>query len=312
MAEWNEKDFEQEFAKKFLAFDESIEIPEIPDVEEIFEKAEKEEKPNVVPLRRYSKYIAAAAAVVLIAVSVQVIGAATSASAEKESNLSVTEKADIGNVFSFLTADAQEPEAIMEEAEEPVAQESDGLDPTPEQPSQGESNPNAGKDALGSEVSSSTVNSFTNSVNEALRIYFADEKKEANPTYINDDYGEIINENLNKKRSIEIIPQENFVSVTLFDSSAGNEIIKAFWIEGKYESSYSEGEYYIINIVKKVTAKDLENGSYLPMVGDDIAGTYFIDENSIFVPEKITEGEISLSVEIDIGTGEYRIYASLI
>ena len=65
MAEHDENMFEQNIAKMLREMDSEIEIPEIPDVESIFEKAE-EQKQNVVPFKKYSKYIAAAAAVVLI------------------------------------------------------------------------------------------------------------------------------------------------------------------------------------------------------------------------------------------------------
>jgi hypothetical protein len=51
---------------------------------------------------------------------------------------------------------------------------------------------------------------------------------------------------------------------------------------------------------------------YLPMAGDSTNGTYMIPEESIFVPEKITKGIISLTVKIDISTGEYQIFASLV
>ena len=68
MAEHDENMFEQNIAKMLREMDSEIEIPEIPDVESIFEKAE-EQKQNVVPFKKYSKYIAAAAAVVLICIS---------------------------------------------------------------------------------------------------------------------------------------------------------------------------------------------------------------------------------------------------
>ena len=58
--------------------------------------------------------------------------------------------------------------------------------------------------------------------------------------------------------------------------------------------------------------RDALEDMYLPMVGDPVNGTYMIPEESIFVPEKITKGIISIAVKIDISTGEYYIYASLV
>ena len=48
------------------------------------------------------------------------------------------------------------------------------------------------------------------------------------------------------------------------------------------------------------------------MAGDPKNGTYIIPEESVVIPEKITKGEIRLSVEIDVATGEYKINASLV
>ena len=117
---------------------------------------------------------------------------------------------------------------------------------------------------------------------------------------------------INKKRSIEITVETDSVSVRLFDNSAEDEIISAFWVEGIYESSGADGDYYVINLFKNVSEEELLEDMYLPMAGDPVNGTYMIPEDSIFVPEKITKGIISVSVKIDISTGEYYIYASLV
>ena len=74
MAEHDEMNFEHEISERFKMLDSSIKIPEIPDAQSIFEKAE-EKKSNVVPFKKYSRYIAAAAAVVLICIGVPVMGA---------------------------------------------------------------------------------------------------------------------------------------------------------------------------------------------------------------------------------------------
>ena len=122
----------------------------------------------------------------------------------------------------------------------------------------------------------------------------------------------IVERKINKKRSIEITVETDSVSVRLFDNSAEDEIISAFWVEGIYESSEIDGDYYVVNLFKNVSEEELLEDMYLPMVGDPVNGTYMIPEESIFVPEKITKGIISIAVKIDISTGEYYIYASLV
>ena len=77
MAEHDEINFEQELREKFGKLDSVIKIPEMPDVQNIFDKAE--EKTNVIPFKKYSRYIAAAAAVVLICVSIPLLSPALSA-----------------------------------------------------------------------------------------------------------------------------------------------------------------------------------------------------------------------------------------
>ena len=78
MAEHDEKLFEHEFAEKLRKFDDNIKILEIPDAQSIFDRAESE-KVKVIPFKKYSRYIAAAAAVVLICVSIPILSPALSA-----------------------------------------------------------------------------------------------------------------------------------------------------------------------------------------------------------------------------------------
>lgn len=330
MAEHDEKNFEQEIAKMLRELDSKIEIPEIPDAQSIFEKAEKE-KQNVIPFKKYSRYIAAAAAVVLICISIPIISGIAAESLPQEA-------AEEKNEFSFVTKDiaveeaetAVEPETPMEpEAaapevyDEPLEDEEDGSD-----------NQNI-------EISDSTNSAAEYRVKDALMSFFYDNalpakdplkeqsssasssSMEQKPSVGNEAFvpeeGEIeaensdfIREKINKKRAVEISVEKDSVSVRLFDTSAGNEIISAFWVEGTYESSYSDGDYYVINLIRKVDVEDIENDSYLPMAGDAEKGNYVISEESIFVSEKITKGVISLSVEINPGTGEYQIFASLV
>ena len=121
----------------------------------------------------------------------------------------------------------------------------------------------------------------------------------------------MLSEEINKKRSIEIVIEEDSASVMLFDTSAGNEVISAFWVEGKYLLSNPGEELYTICLSKKIDMEDFETGNYIPMAGDPVNGNYFIQEEEIGLPGKVKYGEVYIVVEIDIKTGDYEIHANL-
>lgn len=334
MAEHGEKSFEHDFENRLRAFDENIKIPEIPDVQNIFDKAE-EEKTNVVPFKKYSRYIAAAAAVVLICVSVPFISSAASAEFAPQEPMAMADR--FVTEDNSITEDADTPaEAEMfepESAEEPVT----------EMPENEED-----YDGIADEINQSIDYSYvlTTALEEFFRTNSAIDKGElkdqssaASSSSVNpetggsgtnpelggvgdsernlkveyDDNGEIslLSEKINKKRSIEIVVEEESVSVMLFDTSAGDEVISAFWVEGTYESTYPGKEIYTICLSKKITMEDFEEGYYLPMAGDPINGTYFISAEDITVANTVKKGELFIFVEIDLKNGDYKIKANL-
>lgn len=326
MAEFDEKLFEQEFAKMFGELDTEIEIPEIPDVETIFEKAEAEKKESkTVPFKKYSKYIAAAAAVVLICISIPVFADVFSAGFDVAANEAAEEptmapREEPAEDYDPLYIVTEESETSTHREEENF--ESQEIETNP---SVGEElkdhipgeiinapNSSAASSSIDGTASSSGVELMGLSVKEALTVYFASVKNE-NPNTGGGGYDDVhhIEENINKKRTIELALENGSVSVVLNDNSAKEEIINAFWVEGNYESSYLDGEYYVINISKKIYKGDLDTDYYLPMVGDE-NGTYIIPERSVFVPGEVKKGVISMSVSVNVGTGEYSIYASLV
>ncbi|MBQ3531673.1 MAG: hypothetical protein IJA05_07140 [Oscillospiraceae bacterium] len=310
MAEHDDKNFEQKIEKMLREMDSEIEIPEIPDVQNIFEKAE-EKKQNVVPFKKYSKYVAAAAAVVLICISFPAFSGTFGRSLPQEAAESFDQS------MEYLS------DGICEEAEMPMEPEAAAEPETayPETPKEPEETDLDSNDALREESESEIQYAIT--VSEALSKYFTcvetavvsgsqnsssvaqEEKSEMEDAKILEEY-------LNKKRSIDLTIGKESVSVILKDISADEEIISAFWVEGKFEGSYLDGEYYFINLVKNITLEDYAEGNYLPMVGDEAEEPYTIPEESIYIPGEVTEGIITLVVEINIGTGEYKIYASLI
>ena len=318
MAEHDEINFEQELREKFGKLERETKIPEIPDVRNIFEKAE-EEKTNLIPFRKYSRYVAAAAAVVLICVGIPVVKAFSEVSLETAPE-SVNLLSDIfdNNRKSYDYASNYEAEVVAEENE------------TPEEP---EAEPEIDVEYGESSTASSSVagNGMLdgNSVKTILANYFtekkeADKKTETSSTHRPMDGVDdvrTIEKKIDENRSILITIEREKISVKLFDVIAGDEasedaipeeIVSEFWVEGVFEGSYLSGGYYIINLIKPVAPEELENEEdYLPKFGTGEEENT-IPEESVFISEEITEGIISLIVEINVETGEYKIYASLV
>ena len=288
MAEHDENMFEQNIAKMLREMDSEIEIPEIPDVGSIFEKAE-EQKQNVVPFKKYSKYIAAAAAVVLICISFPAFSGTFGRSLPQEAAESFDQS------MEYLS------DGICEEAEMPMEPEA-------------AAEPETDEKEYFVTVTEALARYFTdNSAN--MEINFSDSKVSSSVAQEEKSQMEdakILEEDLDKKRSIELTIGKESVSVIFKDISEEEKIISEFWIEGKFEGAYPEGEYYIVNLVKTVTLEDYAEGNYLPMMGEGTEEPFTIPEESIYVPGEVTEGIINLVVEINVETGEYKIYASLI
>lgn len=308
MAEHEKDNFEHELESMFRKLDSEIKIPEIPDAQSIFERAEIPEK-KIIPFKKYSKYIAAAAAVVLICIGVPVMA-------------DMLESGAIGmdNMASEAIEEpmAMEPQEAYSVTDEVVEEEAEIESLEPENDSDGietEAFPEELKDATTSHnepMSSSTSEDIKLSAKKELYRYFAGYSVDnPNTGGSGSDDVKVIEDNINKKRTIEITVEEGSVSVILHDNSANEEIINAFWVEGVYESSYVQDEFYYISLSKQVYPSELESDYYLPMAGD-ANGTYTIPEESIFVPGEVEKGVISLTVAVNIGTGEYSIYASLV
>jgi len=314
MAEHSSRDFEHEFEESFRRLDESIKIPEIPDAQSIFERAENE-KPKVLPFKKYSRIIAAAAAVVLICVAVPVFGSALSSDIAAESEPQAMTIMD--GFFDSMRSDSKSQDNAAVESEIPM--ETEMLEEPEVAP---EVFPESEEGESGSDFRYALEDFFfmTTSANGPvegasgngeLKEQSSSSSSEEDSAEVSDG-AELLEEKLNKKRSIEISVEEDSVSVVLFDISAGDEIISAFWVEGKFVGSGKDGENYVINLTKTITEEEFESGFFVPMAGDAENGTYSIPEENILVPGEVTKGVIILTVEIDIGTGEYKIYASLV
>lgn len=289
MAEHDEKDFEHRFEKSFKSFDENINISEIPDAQSIFEKAES--RKNTISMKKCSKYAAVAAAIVLICVSAPMVA---DAFAKNSPDVFLSE--------NFSVDDGQTQNSFYDECcSESTENE------TPEIMDKGDFNEDvAPKD---DEKILSTLKEFFNESRKTNSEYY-EEPSENSSQPENDSF--IIEEQFNKKRSVELVVEEDSVSVRLFDDSLEKEVISEFWIEGNYKTAALDGDNYVITLEKVIEEEDLETGFYLPMAGDRESGNYIISADEITVSDDVTYGIISMSVELNIATGEYKIYARLI
>lgn len=290
MPEGGRTSFEHELDEKLKKLDAQIKIPEIPDAQAIFERAEKK-KSNVFSIRtvRY----AAAAAVILICVSIPTVSVLMGKNGMSTDN---------GN---FMYA----PEAMTTAPEE-------GEKSGSALPMFGVSSPACQENAEDSIAADDALpeENAQPSVAEALGEYFAANKKSENPTTGGGEekqQAKSFTDSLNKKRTVDVEINDDSVSVMLYDISGQSEILTALWVEGAFESAGSAGDYYVITVTKTVDRAEYESGYYMPMIGSPEGGTSYLSEEDVFVCNEITEAEFTISVSINIENGEYEIYATL-
>lgn len=285
MPEGGRTSFEHEIDEKLRKLDAQIKVPEIPDAQAIFERAEKK-KNNVFSFR--SVRYAAAAAVILICVSIPTV-----------SMLMTKNGAGTDNA-AFMAA----PKAQDNEETEKGAPPMFGISSSAVQEGAEEE----------SEASDELVQENGITVGGALENYFSSEKKSENSTTggggSERDAGSFTDK-LNKKRTADVEINEDSVSVMLYDVSGQSEILTALWVEGAFESAGMTGDYYVVTVKKAVTREEFESGYYLPMVGSPEGGARYLSEDEVFVSDEITEAVFTISVSINIENGGYEIYATL-
>ena len=284
MPEGGRTSFEHEIDEKLRKLDAQIKVPEIPDAQAIFERAEKK-KNNVFSFR--SVRYAAAAAVILICVSIPTV------------SMLMTKNGTSTDNSAFMAA----PKAQDNEETEKGAPPMFGISSSAVQ-----------EGAEESEASDELVQENGITVGEALENYFSSEKKSENPTTggggSERDAGSFTDK-LNKKRTADVEINEDSVSVMLYDVSGQSEILTALWVEGAFESAGMTGDYYVVTVKKAVTREEFESGYYLPMVGSPEGGARYLSEDEVFVSDEITEAVFTISVSINIENGGYEIYATL-
>ena len=284
MPEGGRTSFEHEIDEKLRKLDAQIKVPEIPDAQAIFERAEKK-KNNVFSFR--SVRYAAAAAVILICVSIPTV------------SMLMTKNGVGTDNAAFMAA----PKAQDNEEAEKGAPPMFGISSSAVQ-----------EGAEESEASDELVQENGITVGEALENYFSSEKKSENSTTggggSERDAGSFTDK-LNKKRTVDVEINEDSVSVMLYDVSGQSEILTALWVEGAFESAGMTGDYYIVTVKKAVTREEFESGYYLPMVGSPEGGARYLSEDEVFVSDEITEAVFTISVSINIENGGYEIYATL-
>lgn len=284
MPEGGRTSFEHEIDEKLRKLDAQIKVPEIPDAQAIFERAEKK-KNNVFSFR--SVRYAAAAAVILICVSIPTV------------SMLMTKNGTSTDNAAFMAA----PKAQDNEETEKGAPPMFGISSSAVQ-----------EGAEESEASDELVQENGITVGGALENYFSSEKKSENPTTGgggSERDADSFTDTLNKKRTADVEINEDSVSVMLYDVSGQSEILTALWVEGAFESAGMTGDYYVVTVKKAVTREEFESGYYLPMVGSPEGGARYLSEDEVFVSDEITEAVFTISVSINIENGGYEIYAKL-
>lgn len=289
---WSDKETQQMLKK----LDAQIEIPEIPDAQAIFDRAEHKSK-KIVTLR-VTRFVAAAAAVVLICISLPVLKAFTTKGLSTGFNaFAKSQSAD----FAVMDDSAYGNESVEGSPKENEASSEDGS-----------------VEYNGSFYAEKGEESVV-SIEAALTAYFDEDSSTVeNPAtggqqesdsdaFKTNSYREA----LNKKREIEVEINEDSVSFILYDVSGQSEILSALWIEGTLEDAQIVDGSYVLTVNKKITSEEFESGYYLPMIGSEETGTGYIDEGSIKVASEITNAMFTISVYVDIGTGKYEIYTAL-
>lgn len=292
MAENNANDFEHELAERLKALDAQIKIPEIPDAQAIFERAEHEKpKTNVIKFK-YIGTIAAAAVVVMMIVAVPALRGMNKNAAPESA-----EPPAMFDMAGSAEGSYSEEEAAAYSEEKSLA---DSIAPEP-------------ANGLGSSLTAAE-NGTENTIYNVLYTFFNSDNSMAaseNTSSTEKSGTESFTESIGKKRAIDVGIESDSVSVMFYDDSGEREVLSAFWVEGKYQSSYESDGYYVINVFNAVTKDDFESDNYMPLIGGQQLGVYALSEESVYVPDTISKAEFLITVEINIESGEYQFYASL-
>lgn len=291
---WSDEETQQMLKK----LDAQIKIPEIPDAQAVFDRAEKQR--GKVTALRVTRFAAAAAAVVLICISLPVLNTFGAKGFSTDSNGFAKEQS------TYF--------AVRDEA----AYENETADIAPEA---GEANLEEGDDTYndGLYAAKEDDDESTDSLEAALEAYFGGNLSAGgNPvTGGTSDGGTDIaktdsyRESLNKKRVAEVEINEDSVSLILYDVSGQSEILAALWIEGTLEDARIVDGSYVLTLNKKISKEEFDSGYYLPMIGSEKTGTGYIDKDSIEIADEIVNAMFTISIYMDIGTGEYEIYTIL-
>lgn len=295
MPEGGRTSFEHELEKKLKVLDANIKVPEIPDAQAIFERAEVRKR-KIEPLH-IMRFVAAAAAVVLICVSIP---------AEKY----FAPKPQAGD-SNMVMLSKNHNEAASESGDAPgemeTASESEYYGVV--------SSPQLGSGNGGSNNENGSGEGSALTVQAALEEYFSersDAGENKNERADTDKASGSFSSSLNKKRTADIEINDDSVSIMLYDVSGQSEILSALWVEGSFESAEIIEGYYVITVSKAVTEEDFESGYYMPMVGSQEGGAGYISESEVYIDGPLTEGKFTITVSINIENGGYEVYATLV
>lgn len=300
MAEKDDSFCEHDIEERLKKLDAQIEIPQIPDVQTIFDRAEKE-KTHLLGLRN-ARYIATAAAVVLICISIPLITVAAKNGFVSNDNAVMEATYDLQRAEESADAEADFNGS-------PLVGSSNGEDVNQNKNTAPESGNGLSSD--GAEDSYESAGSCSLVMDAALADYFSVARVESSSSSEKTSVTSSFTDAVSKKRSVDVEIAEDSVSIMVYDTSGESEILSAFWVEGEFQNSGFEGGCYVVSVSKKITQDEFEEGDYLPYIGDAQKGVYLLPCDDVYVNEKIEKAVINMSVEINVEDGSYKIYAAL-
>ncbi len=297
MAEKDDSFCEHDIEERLKKLDAQIKIPQIPDVQTVFDRAEKE-KTHLLGLRN-ARYIATAAAVVLICISIPLITVAA------KNGFVSSDNSTMGTAYDFQRVEeSADAEADFDSYALVGSANGEGEEETAPAPGN-EFSSNGAEDDYRNADGCSLV------MDAALADYFSVARVESSSSSEKTSVTSSFTDAVSKKRSVDVEIAEDSVSIMVYDTSGESEILSAFWVEGEFQNSGFEGGCYVVSVSKKITQDEFEEGDYLPYIGDAQKGVYLLPCDDVYVNEKIEKAVINMSVEINVEDGSYKIYAAL-
>ena len=307
MAENEEEMFTESLKQRLFNLDQSIPVPPMPDTGSLFDKLpEAGKKKNNVRLFRVLG--TAAVACICLAVLIPMLKNGLRMGSAASETQETTEERDMLAMEAPNTYDDGTEEGYAEEAapeESPEVEAEAAAEESAEKYGGGDMRYSA--TGICEADSGEEENETASSLQQVLADYYAAGGQETAPLAQEEE--QVYDTG---KRRVEISLAGDSVSVLVYDVSGQEELLSGFWIEGGYVSSGLEEDAQTCTVVvaKAITAEEVKNGEIMPQIGDLSGYTEELAEESVVIPDVIVP-RITMTVSIDLSSGDYKILAEL-